>query len=710
MAKKKKSNAARLQKQLELDILKIFEEAGVKPMNHKQVSARLGVSDQFTRALVEELLFDLATQGSLEQMEAGKYKWKQSVAYAEGRVDLLASGNAFVIVEGRDDIFISSSKVNNALHGDLVKVFIYGKKRGEHVEGEVVEILERVRTEFVGTLEVSEKFAFLIPDSNHMPTDIFIPLKDLNGGKDGEKVVVRITQWPEKSKNPVGEVIRVLGKKGENETEIHAILEEYGFPYEFPELVEMVAEKIPFEIPDSEIKKRRDFRGTTTFTIDPADAKDFDDALSIKKLNNGNWEIGVHIADVSYYVDENSQLDKEAFKRATSVYLVDRVVPMLPEKLSNGVCSLRPNEDKLCYSAVFELDEHCHIHKEWFGRTVIHSIRRFTYEEAQEVILTGKGDLTEEIQTFHRLATIMRRQRFVNGALKVEQTEVKFKLDNKGKPYDVFFKESKEANWLIEEFMLLANKRVATLIGKKDEKQKEIKTFVYRIHDQPDLEKLKELKRFVSNFGYKLNLETPKTISSSLNKMLSDVKGKPESDMLEKLTIRSMAKAIYSTENIGHYGLAFDFYTHFTSPIRRYPDVMVHRLLDRYLNGGKSVNSKEYEGKCQHSSDMEKKAADAERASIKFKQVEYLEDREGEEFDGVITGVTEWGIYVEIIENKCEGMVRLRSMDDDFYVFDEKNYTVKGKKYGKSYRLGDKVRILVKSANVEKRQIDFEMC
>jgi len=711
MVKKKKnpSRVAKLHKQMEYDMLKLFEETGNKELNYKQVCSKLGISDQFTRTLVQDMLDDLAERGDLQLTDNGKYRRKASIAYAEGKVDMLGSGNAFVIVEGMDDIFVHASKVNSAMHNDRVKVFLYGKKKGNHVEGEIVEVLERARTEFVGTLEVSAKYAFLIPDSNNVNTDIFVPLKDLNGGKSGDKAVVRINQWPEKSKNPVGEVIRVLGRKGENETEIHAILAEYGFPIEFPKHVEAEAAKIPFEIPASEIKNRKDFRGVTTFTIDPVDAKDFDDALSISMLKNGRWEIGVHIADVSFYVPEGSVLDKEAYDRATSVYLVDRVVPMLPEKLSNGVCSLRPNEDKLCYSAVFEMDDDCHIHAQWFGRTVIHSIRRFTYEEAQKVIETGKGDLAEEIGVFHRLATHMRKHRFASGALRVEQSEVKFKLDNKGKPYDVYFKESKEANWLIEEFMLLANKKVAAFVGKKDEKQKDVKTFVYRIHDQPNDTKLKELKRFVSTFGYKIDLNNPKTISASLNKMLNDIKGKPEADMIENLTIRSMAKAIYSTENIGHYGLAFDYYTHFTSPIRRYPDVMVHRLLERYLNGGKSVNAKDYEIKCRHSSDMEKKAADAERSSVKYKQVEYLEERVGEEFDGVITGVTEWGIYVEIIENKCEGMVRLRSMDDDFYVFDEKNYTVHGKKYGKTYRLGDKVRILVKAANVEKRQIDFEM-
>lgn len=707
--KKNPSRAAKLHKQLERDILKAFEEAGNKELNYKQVSARLGVSDQFTRSLVEDMLLDLAERGDLEQPESGKFKRKPSTAYAEGSVDMLSSGNAFVIVEGMDDIFVNSQKVNNALHGDLVKVFLYGRKRGDHVEGEIVEILKRARTEFVGTLQVSEKYAFLVPDSNHMNTDIFVPVKDLNGGKSGDKAVVRITAFPEKSKNPVGEVIRVLGRKGENETEIHAILAEYGFPSEFPKHVEAEAEKITFDIPETEIKKRRDMRKVTTFTIDPADAKDFDDALSIQQLDNGHWEIGVHIADVSHYMPEGSLLDQEAYQRATSVYLVDRVVPMLPEKLSNGVCSLRPHEEKLCYSAIFEIDDNAQVHQEWFGRTVIYSDRRFTYEEAQKVIETGQGDLAEEIATFHRLATKMRNTRFASGALRVEQTEVKFKLDNKGKPYDVYFKESKEANWLIEEFMLLANKKVAAFVGQKKERQQEVKTFVYRIHDLPNEEKLKELKRFVHTFGYKIDLNNPKTIAASLNKMLNDVKGKPEADMIENLTIRSMAKAIYSTQNVGHYGLSFDFYTHFTSPIRRYPDVMVHRLLDRYLQGGKSVNAKDYEAKCKHSSEMEKKAADAERASVKYKQVEYLEDRVGDEFEGVITGVTEWGIYVEILENKCEGMVRLRSMDDDFYVFDEKHYTVRGKKYGKTYRLGDKVKILVKAADVEKRQIDFEM-
>jgi ribonuclease R len=473
--------------------------------------------------------------------------------------------------------------------------------------------------------------------------------------------------------------------------------------------VEADAEKISFDIPNEEIARRRDMREAVTITIDPYDAKDFDDALSVNVLPGGHFEIGVHIADVSHYVPVGSLLDKEAYKRATSVYLVDRVVPMLPEKLSNGVCSLRPHEDKLCFSVVFEMDHRANIHHAWIGRTVIHSDRRFTYEEAQQIIETGEGEFKEQVLLLHKLATILRKQRFENGALRVEQTEVKFKIDEKGRPVNVFFKESKEANWLIEEFMLLANKQVAKYVGFKDHPQKEIKTFVYRVHDQPNQDKLAELKRFVANFGYKLDLNNPKTISVSINKMLTEVKGKPEADMIENLTIRSMAKAIYTTENIGHYGLGFDFYTHFTSPIRRYPDVMVHRLLQRYMDEGTSVKKEEYENKCRHCSDMEKRASEAERASIKYKQVEYLSERLGIEYEGVITGVTEWGIYVEILENKCEGMIRLRDMESDYYFFDEKNYQIRGTRTGQIYRLGDKVTIRVKNTDMEKRTIDFEM-
>lgn len=709
--KKKGSNkSSKAQLRLALDILDALKDQGNKLFNYKQIAALLQADDEFTRQLIRETLNMLAERGELEEPEPGKFRIPFYEKYIEGTVDMSGSGNAYILNDVyEEDVYVVANNLKNAMHGDRVKVFVYARKKGQKLKGEVVEILQRARTEFVGTLEVSEKFAFLIPDNDRLTKDIFIPLKDLNGGKDDDKAVVRITEWPEGAKNPVGEVIRVLGKKGMHETEIHAILAEYGLPSFFPPEVEAEAEKISFDIPADEIARRRDMRDVITFTIDPYDAKDFDDALSVTVLPDGMYEIGVHIADVSYYVPEGSLLDKEAYRRATSVYLVDRVVPMLPEKLSNGVCSLRPHEDKLCFSVVFTMDHRAKIHQAWIGRTVIHSNRRFTYEEAQQIIETGEGDFKDQVLLLHKLATILRKQRFENGALRVEQTEVKFKIDEKGRPVDVFFKESKEANWLIEEFMLLANKQVAMHVGFKDNAQKQIKTFVYRVHDQPNQEKLAELKRFVANFGYKLDLNNPKTIAASINKMLSQVKGKPEADMIENLTIRSMAKAIYTTENIGHYGLAFDYYTHFTSPIRRYPDVMVHRLLQRYMEGGSSVKKEEYENKCRHSSDMEKRASDAERASIKYKQVEYLSERLGREYQGVITGVTEWGIYVEILENKCEGMIRLRDMESDYYFFDEKNYQIRGTRTGQIYRLGDKVTIRVKNTDIEKRTIDFEM-
>lgn len=707
---KGKNKQLKVQQRIAKGILGALKSQGKKLLNYKQISAILQADDEFDRQLIQETLKMLTEQGELEEPQPGKYRIPFYEKYIEGIVDMSASGNAYIINEVyEEDVYVVANNLKSAMHGDRVKVFVYARKKGQKLKGEVVEILQRARTEFVGTLEVSEKFAFLIPDNEKQTKDIFIPLKDLKGGKNNDKAVVRIVEWPDGKLNPVGEVIRVLGRKGEHETEIHAILAEYGLPYKFPKEVEAEAEKISFDIPNEEIARRRDMRDAVTFTIDPFDAKDFDDALSVTILPGGRFEIGVHIADVSYYVPEGSLLDKEAYKRATSVYLVDRVVPMLPEKLSNGVCSLRPHQDKLCFSVVFEMNHRANIHHTWIGRTIIHSDRRFTYEEAQQIIETGKGDYKEQILLLHKLATILRKKRFENGALRVEQTEVKFKLDEKGRPVDVFFKESKEANWLIEEFMLLTNKYVAEYVGLKDHPQKTIKTFVYRVHDQPNHDKLAELKRFVANFGYKLDLNNPKTIAASINKMLTKVKGKPEEDLIENLTIRSMAKAMYSTENIGHYGLAFDYYTHFTSPIRRYPDLMVHRLLQRYMDGGTSVKKNEYENKCRHSSDMEKRAADAERASIKYKQVEYLNERIGLQFEGVITGVTEWGIYVEILENKCEGMIRLRDMENDYYYFDEKNYQIRGSRTGRIYRLGDKVTIRVKNTDMENRTIDFEM-
>jgi len=572
------------------------------------------------------------------------------------------------------------------------------------LEGEVVEILDRAKSVFVGTMQISRNFAFLIP-AGKVGFDIFIPIEKLNGAKDGQKAIAEIVEWPASARNPFGEIKEVLGDAGNNDAEMHAILAEFELPHKFPENVDKAAEKISLEISEEEIKGRRDVRDVVTFTIDPVDAKDFDDALSLQKLKNGNWEVGVHIADVTHYVTPNTIIEEEAKNRATSVYLVDRVVPMLPERLSNGVCSLRPNEDKLCFSAIFELTEQADLVKQWFGKTIIHSNRRFTYEEAQQIIETGEGDYSSEMLTLNDLAKKLRAQRFKMGSIAFDRIEMKFEIDPTGKPLSVFFKEAKESNQLIEEFMLLANKKVAEFIGKK-EKEKTPKTFVYRIHDKPDTDKLVSFNSFIARFGYGIQLTTPKAISTSLNQLLENVKGKKEQNLFESLAIRAMAKAAYSTRNIGHYGLSFEYYTHFTSPIRRYPDMMVHRLLEKYLAGGRSVNEIKYEELCKHSSDMETRAANAERASIKYKQVEFMQDYIGKIYNGVISGVTDWGIYVEL-ENKIEGMVPIRELDDDFYLFDEKNYALVGRHSHKTYQLGDEVTVKIWRTNLERKQLDF---
>ena len=707
MAKKKSANIKLVLNQLVSDI---FEKNNNQLLNYKQVSAKLNLNDQESRETILEILKEGKSAGIFLEPEKGKFKLKELQNFIIGTVDMTADGSAYIVPEDEfeKDIFVAPRKLKNALHGDTVKAYVFAKKSGRKNDGEVVEIIKRAKSDFTGVIKISDRFAFVIADDKKMMHDIFVPLADTHEAKNGQRVLVTLSDWPESAKNPIGIVKHVLGNQGENNTEMNAILAQYGFPLEFPPQVEREANAIPEEIPAAEIAKRKDFRNVLTFTIDPADAKDFDDAISYQKLPNGNHEIGVHIADVSHYVIQGTELDKEAYSRATSVYLVDRVIPMLPERLSNGVCSLRPHEDKLCFAAVFELDEQANIQSEWYGRTVIHSDRRFSYEEAQEVIENKAGDYAQEILKLNELAYILRDRKFKNGAISFESTEVKFKLDDSGKPIGVYVKERKDAHKLIEDYMLLANRKVAEFIAKKT-KGKDKLTFVYRVHDSPNMETLNTFATFASRFGYKINTKSDKEIAKSLNNLMADVEGKKEQNILTSLAIRSMAKAIYSTKKTSHYGLAFEYYTHFTSPIRRYPDVMAHRLLQTYLDGGKSADMEFYEVASVHSSAMEKRAADAERASIKYKQAEYLENNIGTEYKGIISGVTEWGMYVEIEENKCEGMIRLRDISDDFYVLDEKNYCIVGQRKKKKYQLGDEVMIRVKKVDLSKRQIDFTL-
>jgi ribonuclease R len=716
----KKSKKPKSRDALANSVLGVFTNYPNQTFNYKQLAKRLNIKDVSTKRQIIPILEYLSGKEELIEIHPGKYKLKSKGGYIYGTVDMTQFGYAFIQSDATgEDVFVSRNNLNQALNGDYVKVYLYARRKGRRVEGEVVEVIERARKTFVGILEVSKNWAFLNPDSREMPYDLFIPPDKLGGAKNGQKAVAKITEWPRGSKTPVGEIIEVLGDPGQHEVEMHAILAEFELPSKFTAEVESAAVEVPVEITPEDYAKRRDFRGVPTFTIDPEDAKDFDDALSIRKLKNGNWEVGVHIADVSHYVTPRSLLDQEAYARATSVYLVDRVVPMLPEKLSNLVCSLRPEEEKLCFSAVFEMSPQAEVLNEWFGRTVILSKRRFTYEEAQEIIETGGGDLKDEILQLHALAQVMREQRFREGSFSFERVEVKFHIDESGTPTGVYFKENKESNQLIEEFMLLANKRVAEFIGKPAGTRMDAettsnappetgpKTFVYRIHDKPDTERLESFAYFIKRLGYSIQTSGQKRISGSINRLMEEIHGKKEQNMIENLAIRAMAKAEYSTVNIGHYGLSFPYYTHFTSPIRRYPDIMVHRLLDHYLKGRKSKEQKNVEARCKHCSEMERRAMNAEWASIKYKQVEFLSDRIGEVFEGLISGVTEWGLYVELIGCKCEGMISMRDLTDDFYDYDEDNYRLIGKKTGRQFQLGDEIRVEVARANLARRQLDF---
>ncbi|MBD5356250.1 MAG: ribonuclease R [Bacteroides sp.] len=708
--KKNKGVGPRMRKKdLQEKILSFLEKEKKQAFNYKQVAFAVGVTHPANRNDVINILDELVAADIIMEVELGRYKaYANRGTESEGIFVRRSNGKNSVLIED-EPILVAERNSMHALNGDRVRVEISARRKGQEPEAKVIEIIEPKEQVFIGTLNVEKDYAALVTDSKFLAADIIIPRSKLKGGKTGDKAIARITQWRDEEMNPRGEVVDILGKKGENTAEMHAILAEFGLPYKYPENVEKVANKIDAGITPEEIAKREDFRGVTTFTIDPRDAKDFDDALSIRQLANGNWEVGVHIADVTHYVTPNSIIDREAQQRATSVYLVDRTIPMLPEHLSNGICSLRPNEEKLTFSAIFEMDAKANVVNRRIGRTVIKSDRRFTYEEAQEIIETGAGDFAKEIIILDKLAKELRRRRYDDGALEFDRAEVRFEIDKDGKPVSVYFKESKDANKLIEEFMLLANMAVAESIGKVPNGKK-AKSFVYRVHDNPDAEKISNFSQIASRFGFKVKTEgSAKEVNKSLNRLLKDVKGRGEENMLAMLAIRSMAKAIYTTDNVGHYGLAVDYYTHFTSPIRRYPDMMVHRLLAKYAEGARSVDKMKLEDQCKHSSDMEQLAANAERASIRYKQVEFMQDRLGEIYDGVISGVTEWGLYVELDENKCEGLVPVRDLADDYYDFDEKNYCLVGRKYHNKYTLGDQVKVQVARADLDRKQLDFAL-
>jgi ribonuclease R len=709
MSKKKKSkdkSGKEQRNQLESALLALLDQSQGKAFSLKQIVKKLSLKKKDDIKMLGHLLDDHLETERIKEVKDGSYTTNRAEEEITGVVDHVSSRFAYIKI-GKDepDIFIKGSDLGSAVDGDTVQIIIFPTRHGEHREGKVTKVIHRNRNRFVGKVQVSKNFAFVVPDARKIHGDFFIYPENINGATSGDKVIIEVTSWSENDRKAEAKIVEVLGKAGENEAEIHSIMAEFELPFRFPERVINESQQISEGITDEEIKKRWDFRDVTTFTIDPEDAKDFDDAISFRKLEDGLFEIGVHIADVTHYIAPNSILDQEAFNRATSVYLVDRTVPMLPERLSNELCSLRPREDKLTFAAVFEMDDKGKIKKEWFGRTIIHSDVRFTYEEAQIGLESGQGVLADELRFLNDIAKKLRKERFNKGAVNFETTEVKFKLDEKGKPLAVIPKVRKDAHKLIEEFMLLANKQVATFVYNY-KKAKEKNTFVYRIHDFPDPEKVKDFSIFARQFGHKMNIDE-NSISSSLNKLMNEIEGKPEQNILEQLAIRTMAKAKYSTDVKGHFGLAFNHYTHFTSPIRRYPDMMVHRMLQHYLDDGKHLNKNEYEEKCEHSSEREKRAADAERASIKYKQVEFMAAAEKKVFEGLISGVTEWGIYVEIIETKCEGMIRMSDMTDDFYEFDEKNYRLVGRRKRKVYTLGDKVNVLVKKTDIDKRLIDL---
>ena len=712
MAKKKEKKAGKRMKKKELAniLMDFFHTKQEEVISLKYLFAELHLTTHPLKMLCMDILADMLADDYITEVDKNKYKLNNHGIEMTGTFQRKSNGkNSFIPEGGGEPIFIAERNSAHAMNNDKVKIAFFAKRKHHDAEGEVIEILERANDTFVGTLEVEKSYAFLVTENRTLANDIFIPKDKLKGGKTGDKAVVKVIEWPDKAKNPIGQVIDILGKAGDNTTEMHAILAEFGLPYVYPQAVEKAADKIPAEITAEEIARREDFRKVTTFTIDPKDAKDFDDALSIRKLKDNLWEVGVHIADVTHYVKEGSIIDKEAEKRATSVYLVDRTIPMLPERLCNFLCSLRPHEEKLAFSVIFDITEKGDVKNSRVVHTVIYSDRRFTYEEAQQIIETKNGDFKDEVLMLDTIAKALREKRFAAGAINFDRYEVKFEIDEKGKPVSVYFKESKDANKLVEEFMLLANRTVAEQIGRVP-KGKKAKVLPYRIHDLPDPEKLDNLNQFIARFGYKLRTSGTKTdISKSINHLLDDIQGKKEENLIETVSIRAMQKARYSTHNIGHYGLAFDYYTHFTSPIRRFPDMMVHRLVTKYLDGGRSVSESKYEDLCDHSSNMEQIAANAERASIKYKQVEFMSERVGQTYDGVISGVTEWGLYVELNENKCEGMIPMRDLDDDYYEFDEKNYCLRGRRKNHTYSRGDAITVKVARANLEKKQLDFAL-